>query len=179
MLVVNFFAGPSAGKSTCASLLFGHLKMAGYNAELVTEFAKDLTWDESTKALGYQPYVFAQQAWRLERLRGKIDIVVTDSPLLMSLIYTPPELPETYRDYVKWESLRDPTLNFLIKRVKPFNPIGRNQTEEESKEIDVRIKTLLDDNAVYHELLTEDGTAPIIAFSKVVTKLSELKNVIV
>lgn len=150
--------------------------MAGYNAELVTEYAKDLTWDENTKALSYQPYISVQQAWRIERLRGKINIVVTDSPLLMSLVYTSPDLPDCFRDYIKWESLRDDTVNFLLRRVKPFSPIGRNQTEDESKSLDIEIKKLLEDNAVYHELLTGDGTAPVIAFAKVVARITEGKK---
>lgn len=41
MLVVNMFGAPGAGKSTGAAYIFSKLKMAGVNAELVTEFAKD------------------------------------------------------------------------------------------------------------------------------------------
>ena len=43
-LVVNLFGAPSAGKSTGAAYIFSKLKMAGYNAELVTEFSKDMCW---------------------------------------------------------------------------------------------------------------------------------------
>lgn len=42
-LVVNLFGGPGSGKSTGAAYVFARLKMLGYNAELVTEFAKDKT----------------------------------------------------------------------------------------------------------------------------------------
>jgi len=47
MLVVNLFGAPGAGKSTGAAYIFSQLKMAGINAELVTEFAKDKVWEES------------------------------------------------------------------------------------------------------------------------------------
>lgn len=174
MLICNLFGGPGSGKSTTAAQTFGHLKLAGYNAELVTEFAKDLTWDESTKMLGYQPYVFAQQAWRLERLRGKVDVVVTDSPLLMSLVYTPPALPNSYREYVLWESRRDPTINFLLRRVKPYNPVGRNQDEEGARKLDTKIEHLLAQFEEHHTLLTGDGTAPTMAFAKVIESLSQM-----
>ena len=40
-LVVNLFGVPGAGKSTGAAYIFSQLKMAGVNAELITEFAKD------------------------------------------------------------------------------------------------------------------------------------------
>ena len=45
MLVVNLFGAPGAGKSTGAAYIFSQLKMAGINAELVTEFAKDKVWE--------------------------------------------------------------------------------------------------------------------------------------
>ena len=40
-IVVNLFGAPGAGKSTGAAYIFALLKMAGIEAELVTEFAKD------------------------------------------------------------------------------------------------------------------------------------------
>ena len=41
MILANLFGAPGAGKSTGAAYVFSKLKMAGINAELVTEFAKD------------------------------------------------------------------------------------------------------------------------------------------
>lgn len=46
-LVVNLFGVPGAGKSTGAAYIFSQLKMAGINAELITEFAKDKVWEEN------------------------------------------------------------------------------------------------------------------------------------
>ena len=43
----SLFGAPGAGKSTGAAYIFSQLKMAGINAELVTEFAKDKVWEES------------------------------------------------------------------------------------------------------------------------------------
>lgn len=50
-IVVNLFAGPGAGKSTGAAYIFAMLKMHGIDCELVTEFAKDKTWEHNSKAL--------------------------------------------------------------------------------------------------------------------------------
>lgn len=58
MIVVNLFGAPGAGKSTGAAYIFSLLKMAGVNAELVTEFAKDKTWEHNTKALDNQVYMY-------------------------------------------------------------------------------------------------------------------------
>ena len=47
MKVINLFAGPGTGKSTTAAGLFYKMKSKGYMVELVTEFAKDLVYQES------------------------------------------------------------------------------------------------------------------------------------
>ena len=44
MLIIQLYAAPGSGKSTGAAYIFSKLKMAGVNAELVTEFAKDKVW---------------------------------------------------------------------------------------------------------------------------------------
>ena len=51
MIVINLWGAPSSGKSTGASYLFSELKLKGYNVELVTEFAKDLTWEEKSRVI--------------------------------------------------------------------------------------------------------------------------------
>ena len=61
MLVVNLFGAPGAGKSTGAAYIFSKLKMAGINAELVTEFAKDKVWEESKAVFQNQAYIFGRQ----------------------------------------------------------------------------------------------------------------------
>ena len=57
-LVVNLFGAPGSGKSTAAAYIFALLKMAGINAELVTEFAKDKVWEEAKAAFENQQYLF-------------------------------------------------------------------------------------------------------------------------
>ena len=92
-IVLNFFGGPGTGKSTGAAYVFALLKMAGVNAELVTEAAKDLTWEEAFKNLRDQPYVFGKQAHRLFRCADMVDIIVTDSPIFLSATSITPKTP--------------------------------------------------------------------------------------
>jgi len=51
MICVNLFGAPGSGKSTCAAYTFAKLKMLGVNCELVTEFAKDKTWEKNFTVL--------------------------------------------------------------------------------------------------------------------------------
>ena len=87
MIVVNLFGVPGAGKSTGAAYVFSKLKMQGINAELVTEFAKDMVWENNNKVLMNQEYIFGSQSYRLDRLRDKVDVIVTDCPLFLTAFY--------------------------------------------------------------------------------------------
>lgn len=87
MLVVNLYGAPGVGKSTAASYIFYELKCKGINCELVTEVAKDLCWEDNKTALVNQLYVAGNQSYRLSRLKDKVDVVVTDAPLMLQPIY--------------------------------------------------------------------------------------------
>jgi hypothetical protein len=64
------------------------MKLAGYNVELVTEYAKKLVYDSRDNILSSdQLYILAKQNRKLEMLRDKVDYVITDSPLILSHVY--------------------------------------------------------------------------------------------
>lgn len=145
MKVINLFGGPGCGKSTLAAGLFHELKMSGINCEYVTEQAKNFTWEERKVTLACQPYIFAKQMRDIWRLRDKVDYVICDSPLLLSLIYINEEdWPVEFIHYVIAQFNAFDNVNFLLKRKKDYNPVGRNQTEEEARNIDLQIKEMLE-----------------------------------
>ena len=145
MLLVNLYGAPGAGKSTGAAYIFSQLKMHGANAELITEFAKDKTWEENETALSNQAYIFGKQYYRITRCADKVDIIVTDSPLLLSTIYNhDPVLGEDFNKMVKNVANSFESLNYYIKRVKPYNPAGRNQDEAGSDAIADEVLDMLD-----------------------------------
>lgn len=149
MLVVNLFGAPGAGKSTGAAQIFANLKMAGINAELVTEYAKDRVWEEDNSALGDQIYMFAKQEHRLHRLRWKVDVVVTDSPVMLSGFYNrDPVIQDELEALIKKVHQSYDNINIFIDRVKPYNPVGRLQTEDESDAIAKRLERYLDRQGV-------------------------------
>lgn len=143
-IVINLFGPPGSGKSTGAAEVFAALKKSGVNVELVTEFAKDKTWEHNATALGCQEYVFGKQSYRLARCRNDVDVIVTDSPLPLTMIYnTNPALGEKFNEVVFsiFDTYRN--YNYYINRVKPYNPKGRNQTEAESDALNEPIEDLL------------------------------------
>lgn len=114
MLVVNFYGGAGAGKSTTAAGVFSRLKRDGYNCELITEYAKDLVYDKAWSELSDQIAIFAVQNHRLRRLRGKIDIVICEAPLLHNLVYG--NESEAFRNLVWHEYNQYNNINFFLHR---------------------------------------------------------------
>lgn len=144
MLVVNLFGAPGAGKSTGAAFIFARLKMAGVCAELVSEFAKDKVYEENEEVFKNQAYIFGKQSFKLSRLRDKVDVAVTDAPLLNSIYYNNDEtLGESFDEVVRREFARYRSFNIFVHRAKPYNPSGRLQTEAESDAMAVQIRDFL------------------------------------
>lgn len=167
-LVINLFGAPGAGKSTGAAIIFAELKKRGVNAELVTEFAKDKTWEHNAMALGCQEYIFGKQSYRLARCKADVDVIVTDSPLPLSLLYTndPALLSDNAFQKVVMNVFNSyNNLSYFVNRVKPYNPKGRNQTERESDVLAAELKKLLSENNIScMEILGDDaGYAAVVA----------------
>ena len=145
MLVVNFFGGPGSGKSTLAAALFAECMRQDINAELVTEAAKDHTWDDNRTALVCQPLVFGQQLARLQRLCGKVDVAICDSPLLLSRVYAPDDTPLPFHRMVVEYHQMWPSLNYRVMREPGYQDAGRVHSYQEALEIDRRINAVLSD----------------------------------
>ena len=144
--IVELSGGPGSGKSTLAAGLFSWLKLKGVNAELVTEYAKDLTWEGHTDKLQCQEAVFGEQVWRIERLLGKVQVIVTDSPVWMSQLYAPVISQPAYSQlisavYSRWNS-KATVFTVSVLRTKKFEQAGRNQTLAESIRLDADIKRM-------------------------------------
>ena len=157
MILVNLFGAPGAGKSTGAAYIFSQLKMRGINAELVTEFAKDKVWEGSKAVFENQAYIFGKQYFRISRCADQVDVIVTDSPLLLSILYNNDEdLGGTFDAVVRKVAKKYNSKNYYLKRVKDYNPSGRFQTEEESDEIAIELKRLLDREGVDYKVRRGD-----------------------
>lgn len=150
-LVVNLFGVPGAGKSTGAAYIFYRLKSAGVNAELVTEFAKDKVWEENDEVFKNQAYIFGKQSFKIARCADKVEVIVTDSPLPLSILYNnDPKLTENFNLSVMDVFNAYDNVNYLLLRTKPYNPIGRVQTEEESDALKKPITDLLNQRGIVY-----------------------------
>lgn len=168
MKVINLFGGPGSGKSTIAAQTFAELKNLGYNCELVREYAKDLTWEKNMTVLDNQIFIFANQHHRQWILKNQVDFLITDSPLILSLVYG--NTSSEFQKFVLSEFNRFNNINIMLKRVHSFNQVGRNEDEETCKKLDVTIKETLINNNLNIDLYTNGNKEAISDILKTITK---------
>lgn len=175
MLVVNLFAGSGARKSTTAAGVFHALKRKDINCEFVTKYASDIVWGESYRGL----LDLARQNHKLRRLEGKVDVVITDSPILLSILYNKVySHNNNLNDFIIDTFNKYNNMNYFLKRAKKCNSteeeameldieiislLDFNQTEEEAEKLDKKVKSLLDlYNVDYTEIEYNTDTVDII-----------------
>ncbi len=164
--IVNLFGGPGTGKSTTAAGLFSELKLSGVNCEYVQEYAKDKAWEfggtfhSTPKLFNAQEYIFGKQHFRLRRLIGEVDVIITDCPIFLGLIYMPDDFPLPSLRNVIFEAydLYD-NLNVFLHRVKGYNPKGRFQSEKQAQGLDVKIRSMLDESVIPYYQVNADRMA--------------------
>lgn len=146
-IIVNLFGGPGCGKSTGAAYIFSQLKLNGIDCEYVTEFAKDKVWENNEEVFKCQFYITGKQIFKISRCFGKVDVIITDSPISIGIQYTDSVLLKQaiLEEFNKYQ---ENNLNILLKRVTKYDTNGRNQTEEEAKQIDNTTELWLNENNI-------------------------------
>ena len=170
-IVVNLIGGPGCGKSTAAAGVFSGLKWSGVNCELALEFVKDAVWEKNLKVLDNQLYILANQHHRIWRLANQVDVIITDSPLFLSLIYGEKE-SKLFKDFTLELYNNFNNMTFFLERTKLYNATGRIQTEEEAKQIDLDILKKLKENNIDYETVKADAQCEYIITQKVLEVLN-------
>lgn len=143
--VINLYGGSGVGKSTVAALLFANMKMRGMNVELVREYVKLWAWGGRQIRPADQIYLLGKQSAYESALYGKVDFIVTDSPVLLAGAYAQWHsgkdgvyVSEAARAFysVSEKSHNVTYLNYLLGRDNEFDPRGRYETETEAKDFD-------------------------------------------
>lgn len=158
--VINFFAGPCSGKSTFAAMLFSFLKKNNYNAELITEVAKDFVYENRLKTLqNDQLFVTASQNHKQLILQeNNIEYIITDSPILLGCIYNKTINEELFNNFFLDIFNQYNNINFFIKneyQKKFYENSGRRHNLEESKLAQEKIHKLLDTNKISYTEITQ------------------------
>lgn len=141
-LVINMLGGSGIGKSTTAAGLYYQMKLNHLNVELVREYVKVLAWQGAKIGRFDQVNIFGEQCKLEHTLYGKVDYIVTDSPIILAPIYEIFYHNDSMMEEAALKFLKKSResgieqLNILLKRNKPYDPKGRFQTEQEAITVD-------------------------------------------
>jgi hypothetical protein len=172
-IIINLIAGPGSGKSTVAAGLFNYLKIKGFYCELISEVTKDLTYSRS-RTINNQLFVCASQYNEIFKVLdywdsiGKKGIIITDSPIIIGLSFyefSTGVFDKNLRNMIFSKFLPSSNKDFIFKNINIFlnnsniiyDPVGRNETESESKEINFMIENLLKNNKISYKNLNTDS----------------------
>lgn len=176
-LIVNCFGGPGTGKSTVAAHVFAELKWLGINCELATEYAKEKVWEGSFNVLNNQRLVYGKQYHMVWRPSQQVEVVLTDSPLLLSAIYSKPE-DSLFRALVIEDFKKFNNVNIFLVRKKAYVQAGRLQDEEQAIEKDNEIKEMLVDNGIEFITVTAVRENVMLIVQHILEQLAKSKAIL-
>lgn len=159
-LVVEFYGGPCTGKSTAASALYTKLKEHGVCVEFAHEYVKRWAWEGREISSLSEYYLFGKQTYAESSLLGKVAVVVTDRPVLLSTVYASLYAPariaqgirsavSSYYDAVAEAGHR--RIAVRMKRRRDYDPRGRFEDADQAAVVDGVVDTELG------QMLLEDG----------------------
>lgn len=158
-ILINLFGASSAGKSSLMADLFTAIKQMGITVEMCPEVVKQWAWDGIFPNKYDQYYLLGQEIKQQSRLFGKVEIAISDSPVMQNAFYNwylndRDNLFDPSLEYQKMaEEDKHLFLNFMLIRNKPFETKGRYQTEEESNIISHKLIQYLETRNVKYDLV--------------------------
>lgn len=141
--LINIWAGSGAGKSTTAAHAFALMKQAGLSVELVREYVKDWAWQGRKIGQFDDVYITSKQLQAESILYGKVDYIITDSPIGLGAVYEEVYKPGELTMWQLTKALRDRQqragvriVDCLLRRTKPFVQAGRYENEQQARNVD-------------------------------------------
>jgi hypothetical protein len=163
--VINLFGGSGVGKSTVAALLFARMKILGLHVELVREYVKLWAWSGRQVRKEDQIYLLGKQSAYESMLYGKVDYIVTDSPILLAGVYAEWHngLDGQYvtlaaNSFIEQAKATGEVVveNYILERDGEFDMRGRWESEEQARGMDVFLRECLEHHS--HSAISVGGS---------------------
>lgn len=157
-IVVNLIGGPGTGKSIITSDIFSKLKRNFVSADISPEYIKKKIREGSIKAVQSQIYIFGKQQYQLFTMKDEVDVIITDSPLILSSVYDVTNC-SLLKALVLDEFGKYDNMIYYINRDKsvPYEQEGRYQDSEGAKKVDESVLGFLSDNDIDFKVVNGIG----------------------
>ena len=153
-IVVNIIGGPGVGKSILTSEVFVELKRRFVSAEISPEYIKKKLREGSMKAVQSQIYIFGKQQYQLFTMKDEVDVIVTDSPFVLSSIYDTSGCEELRAIIMKEFNKYDNMVYYIDRDTEvPYEQEGRYQDVDGAKQVDTTVKSFLKDNSIDYKVV--------------------------
>lgn len=162
MKVINLIGASNTGKSTTVYGLLYLMKRMGLSVEYASEYAKDMVYEHRGNILGDQLYILAKQQRKLSRLEN-IDYAITDTSLLLGIVYATNPKPELV-DVVKAYFNDYDNHVFYLPRNDDFKFVGTGRVQQDRAASDSfapKIEAVLPPSAIRLER-ANDYVMPIL-----------------
>jgi nicotinamide riboside kinase len=143
-IVINLIGGPGVGKSILTHELVAKMKRSFFACDISAEYIKRKLREQALKVIQSQIYIFGKQQFQLFTMKDDVDVIVTDSPILLSAIYDKTNcaflrglILKEYKSYknMLYYIERDPNV--------PYEQEGRYQDLAGAKKVDIKVKGFL------------------------------------
>lgn len=177
-MIINFVGAPCSGKSTLACNLFTELKKRHLNTEYLHEYVKTLIWENNIDDINNQYVVAKKQYTMLKNVNASTDYTVTDSPLILGLLYNEynkynvSDITKT-REFIlgHLREFASESLYIFVKRNRNFayKTQGRIHSEAESDYIESLLEIMLKNLGInYLEVNPDDPIENILEFVQLI-----------
>lgn len=147
--VINLFCGPGGGKSTLAADIYVQMKKANKSVEMVREVAKEWAWEGREIGRFDQMAIIGEQMKRENSLYGRVDYIITDSPVALGAFYLEYNHKVNFMTKMVLDFYQDAKIynitykNFFLKRPRTYEANGRYENKFEAVTIDKHLKNYL------------------------------------
>ncbi|MBQ9183341.1 MAG: hypothetical protein IJ143_06135, partial [Neisseriaceae bacterium] len=152
-LLINVYGSPATGKSFTAQNITAILHENGIDCEYIAEYATELIQQGRTDELKDQITVTSEQRRREVEAFKRTNLVITDSPTALGMLYSP---KEQKAEVIKFgeQSDKTPHINILLRHnaesLATFSMNGRIHGKEESLRIQSEIVAMLQGKECLH-----------------------------
>lgn len=157
-IVVNLIGGPGCGKSIISARLFAKLKMKYISCDISFEYIKRKLREKALKVIESQIYIFGKQQFQLFTMKDEVEVIITDSPIILSAIYDKTNCPHLKALILK-EFRSYKNLTYFIERDEAvkYEQEGRYQDLEGAKKVDRMVKKFMDKNNIPYKVIKGIG----------------------